>query len=118
MSPGVLRVQCGARVHLAARFLAAARTAGVPGGDHLPRTVRCVIEHHQDDAAHLGILAELPLTDPGEIWASWLDGHDPHDVQRRPYCPARDEDGTPCELHQAHDDGHSWELAERHVTAT
>lgn len=63
---------------------------------------------------HHGIARSLPLTYPGEVWASW---HDKVllDLSPRPDCPARERDGDACHLFSGHAGAHSWELDDPHV---
>ncbi|MFF0430297.1 hypothetical protein ACFYUJ_38795 [Streptomyces sp. NPDC004520] len=115
MTLGGLRTQCGELANLSEPFRELVTQAGIRG--EVPHAVRCVVERHRvGDELHHAVLAELPLADAGDIWVSWLDSREPHEVERRVYCPVTAGPGIPCELHALHPDGHSWELAERHVT--
>ncbi|MFE0654373.1 hypothetical protein ACFVZH_38145 [Streptomyces sp. NPDC059534] len=112
---GGMRIQCGERAHLSDAFKAVVAAAGIEG--KAPSTVRCVVERHRvGEEVHHAVLSELPLRDAGDIWVSWLDSREPHEVERRLYCPVTAGPGIPCELHAMHPDGHSWELTERYLT--
>ncbi|MFF5491518.1 hypothetical protein [Streptomyces virginiae] len=119
MTQWCMAIQCGDVLQLSESLLAAAGVARVPvSGEPPHNAVRCLVEQHrQDDDVHHGLLADLPLAEDGDLWVSWTDGHEPHQVERRPYCPVTAGPGQPCELFGGHPDGHSWELTERHRTS-
>ncbi|MFD3890422.1 hypothetical protein [Streptomyces microflavus] len=74
--------------------------------DDMAAPALCALEAHPASQAHHGIIRYLPLRTPGEIWATWLPGEEPHKIEHRQDCPVGD-----CTTYAGHPGAHAWQVS-------
>jgi hypothetical protein len=67
----------------------------------------CVIEQHENNAAHVGCIIDVSYRDA--VWISWRDGEMPTRAVVLPFCPAK-KSRLGCSIYRNHPGGHTWEL--------